>query len=134
MQSSSHLTVRSTEVLFLFSETHAGTSSAKEVHEFGFIEEINFMYSEGFICRHVQKKKTKKIIPNHKKKKGNKERKIKESRKDQYNYQDATKGSFKRCSQLVCAITMRQTYNRIPWNSCKSIFMQTNHLMQPSDS
>lgn len=81
MQSSSHLTVRSTEVLFLFSETHAGTSSAKEVHEFGFIEEINFMYSEGFICRHVQKKKPRKLFLTTKKKKGTKKEKLKNHEK-----------------------------------------------------
>lgn len=51
MHSSSHLTVRSTDVLFLFAETHAGTSSAREAHKFGFMEEIMSMYSTGFICK-----------------------------------------------------------------------------------
>lgn len=49
MQSSSHLTVRSTEVLFLFSDTHAGTSSAKVAHMLGLMEEISSMYSTGLI-------------------------------------------------------------------------------------
>lgn len=40
MHSSSHFNVRSTEALFLFSETQAGTSSAKVAHKFGRIDEI----------------------------------------------------------------------------------------------
>lgn len=48
MQSSSHLIVRSTDALFLFALTEAGTSSAKLTHKSGFIEEIIFMYSIGF--------------------------------------------------------------------------------------
>ena len=61
MHSSSHLTVRSTDVLFLFAETHAGTSSARETHKFGFKEEIISMYSTGFICEVYRLKKWKKI-------------------------------------------------------------------------
>jgi len=39
-QSSSHLNVLSTEVLFLLSVTQAGTSSAKVAHIFGLMQEI----------------------------------------------------------------------------------------------
>lgn len=42
--------MRSTEVLFLFSETQAGTSSAKEAHMLGLIELIISTYSTGLIC------------------------------------------------------------------------------------
>lgn len=51
MHSSSHLKVRSTDALFLFAETHAGTSSARVAHKLGFMEEIISMYSTGFICK-----------------------------------------------------------------------------------
>ena len=49
MHSSSHLTVRSTDVLFLLSETHEGTSSAKDAQMSGFMDEIISMYSTGLI-------------------------------------------------------------------------------------
>lgn len=49
MHSSSHLTVRSTDVLFLLSETHDGTSSAKDAQMSGFMDEIISMYSTGLI-------------------------------------------------------------------------------------
>lgn len=47
--SSSHFTVRSTDVLFLLSETHDGTSSAKDAQMSGFMDEIISMYSTGLI-------------------------------------------------------------------------------------
>lgn len=55
MHSSSHLIVRSTEVLFLFSDTHVGTSSAKVVHILGLKEEINSTYSTGLIYKHIKR-------------------------------------------------------------------------------
>jgi len=51
--SSSHFTVRSTEFLFLFFDTHAGTSSAKVAQRFGLKEEIIPMYSAGLICQQI---------------------------------------------------------------------------------
>ena len=49
MHSSSHFTVRSTDVLFLLSETHDGTSSAKEAQMSGFMHEIISIYATGLI-------------------------------------------------------------------------------------
>lgn len=57
MHSSSHFTVRSTEVLFLLLFAHAGTSSAKVAHRLGFMEVIISMYSTGLICKHIIKLK-----------------------------------------------------------------------------
>jgi hypothetical protein len=39
--------------LFLFFDTHAGTSSAKVAQRFGLKEEIIPMYSAGLICQQI---------------------------------------------------------------------------------
>lgn len=58
MHSSSHFTVLSTDVLFLLSETHDGTSSAKEAQMSGFMDEIISTYSAGLIYNYKENLET----------------------------------------------------------------------------
>lgn len=122
MHSSSHFTVRSTEVLFLFCDTQAGTSSAKVVHKSGFVEDIIFIYSMGFICKIMSNRVKKSSIQSEGKCLVAKTKK----RKANYHYQNTyrethqvtARGGFKRSTKLVAAITFWNTYIRIPWRSC----------------
>lgn len=129
MHSSSHLIVRSTEVLFLFSDTQVGTSSAKVAHRFGLNEEISSMYSTGLTWKHTINLEifTKLII----------RKLLSWSYSDQEairaNYQKTTARSLKWCSNFVCAVTLWKALNRVPCYSCKSIVMQTKHLMKSSN-
>lgn len=131
MQSFSHLTVRSTEALFLFSETQAGTSSANVAHIFGFIEEIICIYSAGFICHSLE---TSLINSNFNCTKNNSTfcNCNNDNNKITKHYQASTTRSLKRCTDLVRAPIIWKGQNGIPRNGHKYMFFQTKHLMQPT--
>lgn len=120
-QSSSQRSVRSTEVLFLFSGTQAGTSSARLAQRLGFWEDISSMYFAGLIWR--QKYWIVLTCPTEQ-----------EMNPSQLHvYMSTTRGSLERSSKLVGTITLRKALNTIPRWCYKDMIMQSQHLMQPSN-
>ena len=138
-QSSSHLRVRSTEVLFLLLETQAGTSSAKVTQKSGFIEETSSTYSAGFIwfihesaelviqilrawnvTITLQRIKLKHL-------------KRKKEVKGKWNNQKTASRSLERRSIFVSAVMFRKGNDGIPRYGREYVLVQTKHLVQSSN-